>query len=79
MRDVQAGFDVWTGDRATADRPNSKSRIVSTQRTTPQVDQVPYTKVFGDFPQLDAAGSKDTAQQPLAAELIHRVLPVSQR
>jgi hypothetical protein len=49
--------------------------MVSTQRTTGQIDQMPHTKVFGDFPQFDAAGRKDTAQQALAAELGHPVTP----
>jgi hypothetical protein len=63
------------GDRATADHPVSRSRIVSTQRTTGEVDQVPHTKLLGDFPQLDAAGRNDAAQQTLAPEIAHRVAP----
>ena len=63
------------GERATADRPVSRSGIVSTQRTTDQVDQMPHTKLFGDFPQLDPAGRKDAAQQTLAPEIAHRVAP----
>jgi hypothetical protein len=36
---------------------------------------MPHTKVFGDFPQLGAAGRKDTTQQALTTELAHRFSP----
>jgi hypothetical protein len=36
---------------------------------------VPHTEVFGDFSQLRAPGREETAQQPLAAEPFHPVLP----
>jgi hypothetical protein len=62
------------GNQDSAVRPRSAIEIVSTQRTTPQVHQVPHAKVFGDFPRFDAAGRKVTTQQTLAAELAHPVL-----
>ena len=49
--------------------------IGSSDRTTRQVDQVPYTETFGDFPQFRAAGREEAAHQTIAAELFRPVLP----
>jgi hypothetical protein len=49
--------------------------IVSSRWATRQVDQVPHADAFGDFPQLRAAGREEVAQQTIAAELFHPVLP----
>ena len=49
--------------------------IVSSDRTTRQVDQVPHADAFGDFPQFRAAGREEAAHQTIAAELFHPVLP----
>ena len=50
-------------------------RTVSSSRTTRQVDQVPHTEAFANFPQLRAAGRKKTAQQPIPAEPLQPLLP----
>ena len=49
--------------------------IVSSDRTTRQVDQVPHADPVGDFPQFRAAGREEAAHQTIAAELFHPVLP----
>src|SRR5271156_4274419 len=49
--------------------------IVSSDRTTRQVDHVPHADPVGDFPQLRAAGREEAAHQAIAAELFHPVLP----
>ncbi len=48
---------------------------MSSNWTTGQVHQVPHTEAFTDFPQLRAGGRKETAQQPISAELLQPVLP----
>jgi hypothetical protein len=53
-------------DRVTADCSNPRCKVVSTQRATPQVDQVPHAEVFGDLPELNATGRNETAQQTIA-------------
>ena len=49
--------------------------IVSSDRTTRQVDQVPHADPVGDFPQFRAAGREEAAHQTITAELFHPVLP----
>jgi hypothetical protein len=49
--------------------------IVSSDRTTRQVDQVPHADPVGDFPQFRAAGREEAAHQTIAAELFHPVPP----
>jgi hypothetical protein len=57
------------GDRAAIARCDPRFRIVSSKRTTRQVEQAPHTEVFGELPQLRAARSKETAQQPIPADV----------
>jgi hypothetical protein len=49
--------------------------IVSSDRTTRQVDQVPHADPVGDFPQFLAAGREEAAHYTIAAELFRPVLP----
>jgi hypothetical protein len=63
------------GDRVATLRCNPRFMIVSSDRTTRQVDQVPHADPVGDFPQFRAAGREDAAHQTIAAELFHPVLP----
>jgi hypothetical protein len=63
------------GDRVATFRYNPRFMIVSSDRTTRQVDQVPHADAFGDFPQFRAAGREEAAHQTIAAELFHPVLP----
>ena len=49
--------------------------VLSSNRTTPQVDQATHAEAFGDFPQLLAAGREETAQQPIPAKLLDLKLP----
>jgi hypothetical protein len=63
------------GERAATIRCDLGFRTVSSNRTAGQVDQVPYTEAFADFPQLRAAGCKEPAQQPISAALLQPVLP----
>jgi hypothetical protein len=44
--------------------------MLSSNRTTPEVDQVTHTEASGDFPQLRATGREETAQQPISAKLL---------
>jgi hypothetical protein len=44
--------------------------VLSSNRTTPQVDQATHTEASGDFPQLLAAGREESAQQPIPAQLL---------
>ena len=50
--------------------------MLSSNRTSDQVDQTPHTETFGDLPQLHGAGRKETAQQTIAAKPLHPGLPV---
>ena len=63
------------GDRVATFRCNPRFRIVSSDRTTRQVDQVPHADPVGDFLQFRAAGREEAAHQTIAAELFHPVLP----
>jgi hypothetical protein len=49
---------------------------VSSGGPTRQVDQVSDTEAFAYFAQLRAGGRKETAQQPIAVEPLHSVVPV---
>ena len=49
--------------------------MLSSNWTTPQVDQATHTEASGDFPQLLAAGREETAQQPIPAMLLDLNLP----
>jgi hypothetical protein len=63
------------GDRVATFRCDPRFMIVSSDRTTRQVDYVPHADPVGDFPQSRAAGREETAHQTIAAELVHPVLP----
>ena len=63
------------GERAATTRCDLGFRTVLSKRTASQVDQVPHTEAFADFAQLRAAGCKETAQQPISAELLQPTLP----
>jgi hypothetical protein len=63
------------GAQAATIRCDLGFRTESSNRTTGQVDQVPHTEAFADFAQLRAAGCKETAQQPIPAELFQPLLP----
>ena len=63
------------GDRVATFRCNPRFRIVSSDRTTRQVDQVPRADPVGDFPQFRAAGREEAVHHTIAAELFHPVLP----
>ena len=60
-------------NRAATIRCDPGFRIASSNRTTGQVDQVPHTEAFADFPRLRAAGCKETAEQPITARLSTRL------
>ena len=62
-------------DRAATAQFKPRARVLSSNRTTPQVDRVTRTKAFADFLQLRAAGREETAQQPIAAKLVDLKLP----
>ena len=62
------------GHRVATVRCNPRFMIVSSDRTTRQVDQVPHADPVGDFPQFRAAGRDEAAHQTIAAELFHPVL-----
>ena len=54
-------------DRAATARCELRFRMLSSNRTTPQVDQATHTEAFADFAQLLATGREGTAQQPVPA------------
>ena len=60
-------------DRAAKLRCDPRFGIESPTGTTRPIDHVP--KAIGDFLQLRAAGPKNAARQPIAAELFQPVLP----
>jgi hypothetical protein len=51
------------------------TRALSSNWTTPEIDQAAHTEVFGNLPQFHAAGREETAQQPSPAKLLDPVLP----
>jgi hypothetical protein len=63
------------GDPVATVRCSPRFRIVSSDRATRQVDQVPHVDPVGDFPQFRAAGREEAAHQTIAAEPFHPVLP----
>ena len=63
------------GDPLLGGRCESEITNVSSNGTTPQVDQVTHTEAFADFPQLRAAGREETAQQSIPAKLLDLNLP----
>jgi hypothetical protein len=63
------------GDRAATTRCKSRFSLLSSNGTTPQVDQATHTEAFADLPQLRAAGREETAQQPIPAQLLDLNLP----
>jgi hypothetical protein len=58
------------GDYAATARCEQRFRMLSSNGTTPQVDQATHTEASGDFPQLRATGHEETAQQPIPAKLL---------
>ena len=62
-------------DRATTARFKPRFMVLSSNRTTPQIDQATHTEASGDFPQLRATGREETAQQPIPAQLLDLNLP----
>ena len=62
-------------DRAATARFKPRFMVLSSNRTTPQVDQATHTEAFGDFAQLLAAGREESAQQPIPAQLLGLKLP----
>jgi hypothetical protein len=63
-------------DRAATARFKPRFMVLSSNRTTPQVDQATHTEAFADFAQLLAAGREESAQQPIPAKLLDPNLPV---
>ena len=63
------------GDRVATFRCNPRFMIVSSDRTTRKVDQVPNTEAFANLPQLGSGGRKETAQQSIPAEPLHPLMP----
>jgi hypothetical protein len=62
-------------DRAATARFKPRFMVLSSNRTTPQVDQATHTEAFADFAQLLAAGREESAQQPIPAKLLDLTLP----
>src|ERR1700677_556453 len=62
-------------DRAATARFKPRLMVLSSNRTTPQVDQATHTEAFADFAQLLAAGREESAQQPIPAQLLDLNLP----
>jgi hypothetical protein len=63
------------GDRTANARWQPRFRMLSSNGTAPEVDQVVHTEASGDFPQLRATGREETAQQPIPAKLLDLKLP----
>jgi len=49
--------------------------MLSSNGTTPEVDQATHTEAFADFAQLLAAGREESGQQPIPAKLLDLNLP----
>jgi hypothetical protein len=76
--DEQIGYSARAG-RSTGEIPvrcDPRFRMLSSIRTSYQVDQTPHTETFGDLAQLHGAGRKETAQQTIAAKPLHSGLPI---
>jgi hypothetical protein len=63
------------GDRTANARWQPRFRMLSSNWTAPEVDQVTHTEAFGDFPQLRATGREESAQQPIPAKRLDLKLP----
>ena len=63
------------GEREATIRRDLGFRSVTSNRTADRVDQVPHIEAFADFPRLRAVGCKETAQQPISAQLLQPALP----
>src|ERR1700677_291698 len=62
-------------DRAATARFKPRFMVLSSNPTTPQVDQATHTEAFADFAQLRAADREESAQQPIPAKLLDLNLP----
>ena len=62
-------------DRAVTARCEPRFTVLSSNWTTPEVDQVTHTEAFADFAQLRAANREESAQQPIPAKLLDLDLP----
>jgi hypothetical protein len=65
----------WPSDRAATARFKPRFMVLSSNRTTPQVDQAMHTEAFANFAQLLAAGREKSAQQPIPPKLLDLNLP----
>jgi hypothetical protein len=63
------------GDQLSRGRRESEIMNVSSNRITRQIDRVPDTEAFADFPQFRTGGRKEMAQQPITAEPLCPALP----
>jgi hypothetical protein len=63
------------GDCAATAQCEPRFRKLSSNGTTPEVDQATHTEASGDFAQFRAAGREETAQQPIPAKLHDLKLP----
>ncbi len=63
------------GDRTAITRCEPRFRMLSSNGTTPQVDQATRTQAVADFAQLRAAGREETAQQAIPAKRLDLNLP----
>jgi hypothetical protein len=62
-------------DRAATARFRPRFMVLSSNRTTPQVDQATHTEAFADFVQRLATGREESAQQPIPSQLLDLDLP----
>jgi hypothetical protein len=62
-------------DRPATARFKPRFMVLSSNRTTPQVDQATHTEAFADFAQLLAARREKSVQQPIPAQLLDLKLP----
>ena len=58
------------GDRAVTARFKPRFTVLSSNRTTPEVDQATQTEAFADIAQLRAAGHEESAHQSIPAKLL---------
>ena len=63
------------GDRAAIARFKPRFKVLSSNRTTPEVDKATQTEAFADIAQLRAAGREESAQQLIPAQLRDLDLP----
>src|SRR6202522_1550752 len=62
-------------DRAATARFKPRFMVLSSNRTTPEVDQATHTEAVANFAQLLAAPREESAQQPIPAKLLDLNLP----